>query len=60
MWFNAPKKYLSTFDAQKKETKHPIADVNGIYDFADELRTTAMLYADRAGGEAGTDTGDPS
>ena len=60
MWFNAPKKYLGTFDAQKNETRHPITDVNGIYDFADELRKTAMLYADRAGGEADSDTGDPS
>jgi hypothetical protein len=39
MWFNDHhNKYLGTFDAQKKETKHLITGVNGIYAFADELK----------------------
>jgi hypothetical protein len=46
MWFNGHhNKYLSTFDAQKKETKHLITSVNGIYAFADELKKIAMHYA---------------
>jgi hypothetical protein len=44
LWFNSPKKYLGTFDDQKKETRRPIENVNGIYDFADTLKATAMRY----------------
>ena len=44
MWFNAKQKYFGVFDRDKKETKHKIADVDGIYAFASELRKTVQGY----------------
>jgi hypothetical protein len=46
LWFNSPKKYLGTFDEDKKEARHHITDVNGIYGFADELRKMARRYVE--------------
>lgn len=46
LWFNAKKqKYLGLFDADKKETKHPIDSVEQIYEHADTIRTTVRAHA---------------
>lgn len=43
--FNAASvKYLETFDAEKKGTKHKLEGLNDIYKFEDELRATAGYY----------------
>lgn len=43
--FNAASvKYIETFDAEKKGTKHKLEGLNDIYKFEDELRATAGYY----------------
>ena len=42
--FNRPQKYIGLFDEARNETKHPIASVDGIYTFAEQLRETARRY----------------
>ncbi len=42
--FNRGQKYLGTFDQEKNETRNPIESVDDIYNFADQLRTTAGYY----------------
>ncbi len=42
--FNRGQKYVGTFDAKKKETRHPISDVQGIYTLRDALRATASSW----------------
>lgn len=42
--FNRGQKYLGTFDQEKNETRTPIESVDDIYNFADQLRTTAGYY----------------
>lgn len=45
MYFNGKnKKYIATFDENKKETKHEIACLDDIYNFADELIKTISNY----------------
>lgn len=45
MYFNAiSKKYIATFDENKKETKHEIKSLNDLYDFADILKNTVNSY----------------
>lgn len=44
MYFNSSKKYVSTFDASKKETKHLIQSLNDIYDLSDEIIKTIRIY----------------
>lgn len=45
MYFNGKnKKYIATFDENKKETKHEIACLDDIYNFADELIKTISYY----------------
>ena len=45
MYFNAiSKKYIATFGADKKETKHEITSLNDIYSFAEELKKTISFY----------------
>ena len=36
--------YLGTFDAEKKETRHPISAVTDIYQYAEQLREAARRY----------------
>lgn len=43
-YFDAAQKYLGTFDAEKHETRRSIDNVDGIFQFADELRQTVMRY----------------
>lgn len=44
MYFNSSKKYLSTFDESKKETKHPIESLDDIYNFADDIIKIVNVY----------------
>jgi predicted type IV restriction endonuclease len=44
LWFNRKQKYLGVFDADKKETKLPIASPEGIYEHASLLRSTVANY----------------
>lgn len=44
LYFNSANKYISTFDAEKKETKQPISSLNDIYLFADQILDTASSY----------------
>lgn len=42
--FNRSQKYLGTFDADKKETRHPIESLDDIFTFSEILRETARTY----------------
>ncbi len=42
--FNRNQKYVGTFDAKKKETRHAIADVQGIYALREPLRAMAQHW----------------
>ena len=44
LWFNSPRKHLGLFDEKKKETRHRIDDVNGIYAFSEQLKKGALRY----------------
>lgn len=48
MYFNSvSKKYIATFDENKKETKHEIASLNDIYNFSTELVETIRVYTEK-------------
>ncbi len=42
--FNRSKKYIETFDVEKKGTRHPIESLDDIYQFTDILQETAKHY----------------
>jgi len=42
--FNRSQLYIGVFDSDKKETRHPIASLNEIYNFTGILQTTASNY----------------
>lgn len=42
--FNAKQKYLGLFDADKKETRHPIDSIDDIFSFGDALLASVALY----------------
>jgi hypothetical protein len=42
--FNAAQKYLGTINIDKKETNNPIASLDEIYNFSDQIRATACYY----------------
>lgn len=44
LYFNGSKKYVSTFDADKKETKHPIDKLDDIYSLSDHLIKSVKNY----------------
>lgn len=45
LWFNNAQKYISLFDgAERKENKVPIAKLDDLYQLADRIKATAMLY----------------
>lgn len=45
MYFNAKSaKYISTFDENKKETRHEIKSLDDIYNYAEEIRATIGYY----------------
>lgn len=41
---NSSKKYISTFDSTKKETKSEIQSLDDIYNFAEQLKATVEMY----------------
>lgn len=48
LYFNGKtKKYISTFDKDKKETKHEIADLNDIFNFENELCEIIKVYDEK-------------
>lgn len=48
LYFNSKsKKYISTFDADKKETKHEISDLNDIFNFEKELCEVIKSYDEK-------------
>lgn len=42
--FNAKQKYLGLFDDAKKETRHPIASIDEIFNFSDALLASTVGY----------------
>lgn len=44
LYFNGSKKYLATFDSEKKETKHLLESLDDIYKYSDLLKNTTKLY----------------
>lgn len=42
--FNRSQLYIGLFDAEKKETRHPIDELDDIYQHAEHLKTTAQGY----------------
>lgn len=42
--FNAATKYIETFDAEKKGTRHPIESLNDIYKFRAEIIAACKMY----------------
>ena len=42
--FNSRQKYIGLFDAEKKETRHPIDSIDEIFTFADQLLHTTAVY----------------
>ncbi|WP_454897872.1 type I restriction endonuclease [Alloprevotella tannerae] len=48
LYFNSKtKKYISTFDRDKKETKHEITDLNDIFNFEKELCEVVKAYDEK-------------
>jgi len=58
LWFNGPQKYLGLFDESKTETRHPIAGVNEIFQFAEQLKRTVVHYDSGGGGKEAASPGD--
>ena len=44
MYFNTKQKYLGLYDKGKNEEKIPIEDLNGIYGYADKLKSIVSNY----------------
>lgn len=42
--FNRTQKYIGLFDGDKNETRHPIDSIDNIYEFSEQLKTTAASY----------------
>jgi len=42
--FNGSNKYIGIFDKDKKETRHPIEEIDDIYNFEDQLIETLKFY----------------
>ncbi|UBH27418.1 type I restriction enzyme HsdR N-terminal domain-containing protein [Aeromonas enteropelogenes] len=42
--FNTKQKYIGLFDSDKKETRHPIASIDDIFSFSEQLLTTTAVY----------------
>lgn len=42
--FNRAQKYIGIFDGDKKEIRHPIQDLDEIFNFSNELKNTAESY----------------
>jgi hypothetical protein len=44
LYFNTAKKYIETFNSEKKGTKNPIESLNDIYRFSEEIREIVKTY----------------
>lgn len=44
LYFNGNKKYIVTFDAEKKETRHDIESLDDIYKYSTELKDVIKTY----------------
>ena len=44
--FNRSQKYLGILDEEKKEERIPINDIDDIYNYAEQLKTTIAYYID--------------
>ncbi|WP_165042880.1 type I restriction endonuclease [Dysgonomonas sp. ZJ709] len=44
LYFNGSKKYIVTFDENKKETRHDIESLDDIYNYQTELKNIAIYY----------------
>lgn len=44
LYLNGTKRYIGTFDEQKKETRHEILTVDDIFQYGDTLVNTALYY----------------
>lgn len=44
LYFNGGKKYVSTFDVDKKETKYPIESLNDIYNISEQIIDSVKKY----------------
>jgi hypothetical protein len=44
LFFNSSQKYFGIFDQEKNVARHPISELNDIYQFADDLKRTAQMY----------------
>ena len=44
LWFNRTQKYLGLIDAQKREDRVPIDDLDDVYKYADRLKATVRFY----------------
>jgi hypothetical protein len=44
LYLNGNKKYIATFDKEKKEIKNPIESLDDIYKYSDVLRDTVKQY----------------
>lgn len=42
--FNRNQKYIGIFDSEKNENRYPIDSVDELYNYADKLKETVMLY----------------
>jgi hypothetical protein len=45
LYLNTSKKYIETFDAEKKGTKHLMESLNDIFKFSEEIKAIAKIYA---------------
>ncbi len=46
LYFNTTQKYIATFDNNREEDKHPITDLNEIYNFAKQIESIISFYDD--------------
>ena len=44
LYFNGGKKYIATFDSEKKETKNPIESLDDIYKYCNEIKNVIKFY----------------
>jgi len=43
--FNRKQKYISIFDQDRNENRYPIESLNNLFDFSEQLRSTAQSYS---------------
>lgn len=48
LYFNGAKKYITTFDENKKEARHDVSSLNDIYNSAEEIKRIVEFYKGQA------------